>query len=813
MKTKKKLVMIGNGMAGMKAIEEILNCDPDLFDITIFGKEKYPNYNRVLLSTVLAGKMSIDDITLNDKDWYKERNITLHLGKKVTDIHRGWRKVVAEDGTEAEYDSLIIATGSTPFIIPIPGADKEGVITFRSIDDCNRMIDASKDYKKAAVIGGGLLGLEAAKGLMNLGMDVTVVHDQSTLMNMQLDETAGAMLKENLEGQGMNFRLKTLTREIVGDDRVTGLLLDDGSTIECDLVVMAVGIRPNKSLAERSRLYCNRGIVVNDYMQTLTDPAVFAVGECIEHRKKTYGLIPPLFEQARILAYHITGQGFRSYPGSVVSTRLKVSGVDVFSAGDFLGDESSEVIEYIDRSGGSYKKLLLKDNRIIGTVLFGDTTDCPRFFQMMQDEVDISSQRSTLLLGSTIINSVSEMTSDTIVCGCNGVTKGHIVDAITKHGLTTPKEVAAHTKASASCGGCASLVQQILSSLIGSTFTTATALQPICSCTDYTHEEIKDTIVKNHLTDVHEAMRFMEFGGEGCHVCRPAINYYIQTFWPEEGRDDRFSRVVNERMHANIQKDGTFSVVPRVYGGLSNAEDLMRIAEVAKKYDVPAVKVTGGQRIGLFGVKKEDLVSVWKDLDMDSGYAYGKALRTVKTCVGSTWCRFGTGDSMALGVRLEKTFERMWTPAKFKMAVSGCPRNCAEATIKDLGVVIIEGAWKIYCGGNGGVKVRAADLLATVKTEGELLEIVKAFVQYYRGNAKFGERTATWIERVGLDKVTDIVINDLQERSKLAAQYDNYIKTLRDDPWKVRIDAAEKQDDKELLSDYIPIGVCERTVN
>lgn len=809
---KKKLVMIGNGMAGMKAIEEITAIAPDMFDITIFGAERYPNYNRILLSKVLAGEMPVSEIILHDEKWYQDKGIALHLNKKVAEIRRGHRKVVAEDGTEAGYDFLILATGSSPFVIPVPGAGKEGVVAFRSIDDCNRMMDASKEFRKAAVIGGGLLGLEAARGLLNLGMDVTVVHNQDTLMNLQLDRVAGGMLREKLESQGMKFLLSAVTTEVLGNGRVTGLAFADGRRIDCDMVVMAAGIRPNKELAESARIYCNRGIVVNDHLQTVTDPSVYALGECVEHRGKSYGLVPPLFDQAKVLAQQITGNGIRAYRGSALSTRLKVAGVEVFSAGEISDENSSDVIEYMDISGGIYKKLFLRENRITGAVMFGDTADGPRFFGMIQDKADVGGQRGELLFGNPMlgntghsgINAASMMSPDTVVCGCNGVTKKTIVDAILKHSLTTRQEVVKHTKASGSCGGCAPIVDQILASVIGNSATPGTA--PICGCSEFSHEEVKAFIRDRHLTEVMDVIRSLGIEGEGCQVCRPAINYYIQAIWPAEGVEHRRSRIVNERMHANIQKDGTYSVVPRMYGGVTTPDELAKIAAVAKKFKIPAVKLTGGQRIDLLGVKKEELIDVWKELDAPSGFAYGKALRTVKTCVGSTWCRFGTQDSMSLGIHLEMMLERMWTPAKFKMAVSGCPRNCAEASIKDLGIVGIQGGWEIYCGGNGGVKVRAADLLCTVKEQSEVIEIVKAYTQFYREDGRHNERTAGWIERIGLDKVKKTVVEDMESRKALVKRLDFYLETLKNDPWYERIEARDAGR-MELAGDYLPITV------
>jgi len=811
---KKKLVMIGNGMAGMRAIEEILDANPDMFDITIFGAEKYPNYNRIMLSPVLAGDTTIEDIILNDEQWYADNGITLHLGTRINEIQRGYNKIIAEDGTETTYDNLIIATGSNPFIIPIPGHDKEGVLTFRDIDDCDAMVEAAKTYKTAAVIGGGLLGLEAAKGLLHLGMDVTVIHDQATLMNMQLDSVAGEMLRTDLEEQGMKFKVSTLTTEIIGEERVTGMKFKDGSSLACDLLIMAVGIRPNKQLAEASGLFCNRGIVVNDYMQSVTDPSVYSVGECAEHRGIAYGLVAPLFEQAKTLGQMITGQGLKAYQGSVVSTKLKISGVDVFSAGDFMGGPGADVVELMDRVGGVYKKLVLEDDRIKGVVMFGDTADGPIFFQWMQDRKDVAEQRSTLLFsasglgdsGHSGINQVSAMSDDTIVCGCNGITRKEIVDVIITEGLTSRKEITRCTKAAGSCGGCSGLVDQLLAATLGTAFVESTH-EPVCGCTDMDHEQLKVQIKNKHLTHVPEVMNVLDWKGEGCHICRPAINYYIGMYWPTEAEDDRYSRVINEKMHANIQKDGTYSVIPRIMGGDANADDLIRLGEVAKKYNIQTIKVTGAQRIGLYGVKKEHLLAVWRDLDMPSGFAYGKALRTVKTCVGSEWCRFGTQNSTALGIRLEKIFDRSWYPAKTKLAVSGCPRNCAEATIKDLGVVGVEGGWELYVGGNGGVKVRAGDLLCMVQMDDEVVGITKAYLQHYRETGKHNERTAPWLERIGLEKVKAVVVNDLKQRKALIERMDLYLSTLTTDPWLDRLADEQQHGDSTQFNEYMPIDI------
>ncbi len=790
MPMKKKLVMVGCGMAGMKAIEEIIQIAPNMFDITIFGKEPYPNYNRILLSSVLAGDKNPEEIVLHPLEWYRENGIRLHLGKEVVDVQRGWRKVVAKDGTQEDYNFLILATGSNPFVPPIKGTDKKGVYTFRDIADCEHILRGARKAKRAVVIGGGLLGLEAAKGLRKQGLDVVVVHDQPTLMNLQLDEVAGRLLKEELEKEGIGFILSTLTEEIVGDERVEGVRFKDSKELICQMVVISCGIGPNIELAKKMRLFCGRGVVVNDYMQSITDPSVYAVGECCQWRGKTYGLVAPLFEQAKILAYHITGQGLKSYVEPPVATKLKVEGVDVFSVGR-IDSAGADTIEYMDRTRNVYKKLVISGNILHGAVLFGDTSIGPYLMKLIQDGKALEADPSTLLFnnpslgnaGHSGVSVTSLMTDDTIVCGCNGVTKKMIVDAITEKGLTTRQEVSKHTRAGTSCGGCGPLIDELLATVLGGAFRQSSLEMPVCECTEMSHKELKEAIWKKRLLSVDSVTEILDWKGEGCHICRPAINYYVKMFFPDKAVDDIYSRHCNERLHANIQKDGTFSVVPRIRGGLATVEELERIVEVAKRFGIKDIKLTGGQRIALMGVKKECLPEVWQALGMPSGYAYGKALRTVKTCVGSRWCRFATKPSMELGIRLERELEGIWTPAKLKLGVTGCPRNCAEATIKDTGIVGIEGGWEIYCGGNGGVRTKVAELLTVAKEEDEVEEVVKAFVQFYREDAFYGERTSQWIERIGMETVKSRVLDE-KEQSELVKRLDHYLSTIERDPWR-----------------------------
>ena len=791
----RKLVMIGNGMAGVRTIEEILKVSTEPFEITIFGQEPYPNYNRIKLSTILQGDTNFEDIIINPLDWYKENRIQLYTGESIVKIDGKSKRVISDHGREVEYDECIIATGSNSFILPIPGVDKNCVTGFRDIHDCEMMIKAAEQYKKAVVIGGGLLGLEAARGLLNLGMKVDVVHLMPHLMERQLDPAASSLLKTELESQGMNFLMEKETVEILGDERVTGLRFKDGSETDADLVVMAIGIKANTAIAKNSGVYVNRGIVVNDYMETSV-PHVYAVGECAEHREIVYGLVAPLYEQGKILANHICGIETKPYEGSVTGTQLKVAGVDLFSAGEIFEDGTTKSIMIYNEYEGIYKRVLTRNNIIVGIVLYGDTKDSTRLYRMLTKKEDISgvSIFHTECTGEGGSGDIASMPNDELVCGCNGITKGVIVEAIQAQGLTTLDQVSHCTNAGRSCGRCKPMVSQILAYTLGDQFDAAAAQKTsICGCTTLSREELVAEIKAKGLTNVKEVMNVLEWNNqEGCTKCRPAINYYLGMIYMDEYKDDRDSRLVNEKMHANIQKDGTYSVVPRMYGGVTTAADLKKIAEVAEKYNVPLVKLTGGQRIGLFGVKKEDLPSMWEDLDMPSGYAYGKTLRTVKTCVGAQFCRYGTQDSMALGIELEKKFERLDTPHKVKMGVSACPRNCSEAGIKDIGFVGIDGGWEIYVAGNGGVDLRPGDLLCTVKTKEEVMEMTGAYLQYYRETANYLERTSKWVERMGLDHVKE-VLADEETRKALNVRMDQTLEKYIE-PWNEAIENEEIKD-------------------
>ncbi|MCO3182743.1 NAD(P)/FAD-dependent oxidoreductase [Pseudomonas aeruginosa] len=739
-----KLVMVGNGMAGVRTLEELLKLNSDFYDITVFGAEPHPNYNRILLSPVLAGEQTFEEIVLNDLNWYAENGIKLLLDRKVVQIDRVRRRVVAADGSEAEYDRLLLATGSVPFILPIPGNRLQGVIGYRDIADTQAMIDCARTHSHAVVIGGGLLGLEAANGLKQRGMDVTVVHLSDWLLERQLDRTAGKLLQGALEARGIRFRLNTQTQELMdnGSGRVCAVQFNDGDVIPADLVVMAAGIRPNTELAESAGIPCNRGILVNDTLQTY-DPRIYAVGECANHRGIAYGLVAPLFEQAKVCANHLAHLGYARYQGSVTSTKLKVTGIDLFSAGDFIGGEGSETITLSDPIGGVYKKLVIKDDVLVGACLYGDTADGGWYFRQIRENHNVAQIRDHLMFGENALGDVGH--------------QGQTADV-------KPKSEKA-----------------------------------ICGCSDLNHGQIRKAIREHRLTSLDAAMRFMDWKTpNGCATCRPALNYYLISTWPGEAKDDPQSRLINERAHANIQKDGTYSVVPRMWGGVTNAAELRRIADVADKYQVPMVKITGGQRIDLLGVKKDDLPAIWKDLDMPSGHAYGKSIRTVKTCVGSEFCRFGTQNSTQLGIDLEHDLFNMWSPHKVKLAVSGCPRNCAEAGIKDVGIIGVDSGWEMYIGGNGGIKTEVAEFFVKLKTAEEVREYNGAFLQLYREEAFYLERTVHYLQRVGMEHIRKAVVEDAENRKALNDRL-QFALSFEQDPWKQRIEQPQLKKEFERI--------------
>ena len=794
---KEKLVVIGNGMSGLRTIEDLLEHDSDRYEITIFGEEPHLNYNRIMLSYLLSGEKSFEETIINHQTWYEENNITLHKGDKVIKIDKDSKKVISESGLECEYDKLLIATGSNSFIPPTKGSELENVIGFRTKSHSDKILELISTDKKAVVVGGGLLGLEAAYGIAMHGVKTILVHRSGSILSQQLDKTGGDILQSHLETYDIDFKLNTTIEEISGDGKVESVKLSDGTVIDANIVVFATGIKPSIALASEAGLDCKKGIIVDDYLKT-SDDSIYAIGECVEHKGNTYGLVAPLYEQAKVLAKSLADTPTDAYTGSTLSTRLKISGVDLFSAGDYLGDETTEELILLDEKVGVYKKLVIYDNKIIGTVLYGDTADASWYLKLLKEQTDISDLRTKILFGKSILSGdgghggddVNAMSDDEEVCGCNGVCKGDIVNAIKDKDLKSLNDVKACTKAGASCGSCLGLVEQVLVNTLGDEYDSTP--EGICACTTLGHKDIKAGIDEGEFDSVYDVFKKLNWKTEdGCVKCRPAINYYLLVKYNDDKyQNDKRSALINDRVSANIQKDGTYSVVPRIWGGVTSPQELKDIADVAVKYDVPLIKFTGGQRLDMFGVEKEQLEPMWKDLNdkgFVSGQAYAKGLRTVKTCVGNTYCRFGTQNSMDMGVVLEKLTWGSWTPHKYKIAVSGCPRNCAEATIKDFGVIGVDSGWEIHIAGNGGIKVRVTDLLCKVETDEELFEYTKAYMQFYREDAYYLERTAHWVERVGLQYVKDAMFDD-EKRKYYAARFEESQKSAQVDPWAKAID-------------------------
>ena len=761
--TRRKLVIIGNGMAGARMAEDILAADPNHdFDIVMFGDEPYGNYNRILLSNVLNGSQEPQEIFLNPLAWYEENQITLHAGKRVTKIDRENKIVYADDVAE-EYDVLIFATGSRPFVPPIQGTTLHGVFVFRTIDDCRNIAEYAKDCKSAIVIGGGLLGLEAAKGLMTHNVSVTVVEMGPWLMGVQLDEAGGKVLQQTIEKLGITALTSASTKELLGHTTVTGVKFADGREVAADMVVISAGIRPNKELAAEHGIVCDRAILVDDQLRT-SDTSIYGVGECVQHRGMVYGLVAPIWEQTKALAQLLTGKNPQArYVGSKLATKLKVMGVELASMGRISDVKpTDEVVTFAEPGRQVYWKAIVRDGKVSACCMLGDLEPADQLVDYFMNDTPAPSRRLELFFGSGTKAqgadfSLADMPDDKQICDCNGVSKKTICDAI-RAGKCTVPAVGKATRAGTGCGSCKTLVKGLIEAVNGevkaepseSWYVTAVPMDKPTLVAEVKIRELKS---------VSAVLR--ELGTADDEKSKNGLASMLKSIWGTEYIDERDARYINDRVHANIQKDGTFSVIPRIYGGITSADDLIKIGQVAKKYDVRMVKFTGGQRIDLLGIKKDDLPKVWADLGMPSGYAYTKALRTVKTCVGTEFCRYGTNDSTALGIALEKKYQGFEFPAKVKLGVSGCPRNCSESTVKDIGIVASDGGdWDILVGGAAGASVRKTDLLCRVKTQEEAIRVVGRFMIYYRDNAKWIERTYDFVPRIGIEKIREIIVNN-----------------------------------------------------
>ncbi|MGY1787466.1 nitrite reductase large subunit NirB [Geodermatophilus sp. SYSU D00698] len=766
-----RLVVVGNGMAGARFVEEVLERGGgEQFRITVFGDEPHGNYNRILLSPVLAGETSEDDIVLNSHDWYADNGVTLRAGVRVERIDTAAKVVYAADGTTAAYDHLVLATGSYSFVPPMTGVRRDdgsllpGVYGFRTIDETRAMLAATGRCRKAVVMGGGLLGLEAARALQGHGLEVDLVHAMPWLMNAQLSREAGAVLERSVTSLGITVHLDVLATEVLGDDAVEGVLLADGRRIDCDLLVVAAGVRPHTDVAVRSGLEVERGVVVDDQLRT-DDPDVHAIGECAQHRGSVYGLVAPAWEHARVLANVLTGTDpDAEYHGSRTATKLKVAGVDVATMGVSTPErDSDEFLVISEPRRGVHLSVVVRDDRLVGATLLGDTRKVAYLTQAFDRGSALPEERIRLLVdlsdGQEEVG-VAEMPADSQVCNCNGVTKGAICGAVAD-GCGSVGAVMDRTRAGKGCGSCKALVRQVVEWAADGDVAEDPAASYYVPGVPLAKPDLVAAVRERDLRSVSAVFAALAPGGKEDARSKMGLTSLLKTVWGTEFVREEDAEFVNDRVHANIQRDGTFSVVPQMKGGVTTPAQLRRIADVAEKYEVPMVKVTGGQRIDLLGVRKEDLPAMWADLGMPSGYAYGKSMRTVKTCVGSDFCRFGLGDSTQLGIDLETRLQGIESPAKIKMAVVGCPRNCAEAYVKDVGVVAVgSGRWEVYVGGAAGATVRKGDLLATADSPEAVMTLVGRFVQYYRENANWLERTYDFVPRVGLERVRSVVVDD-----------------------------------------------------
>src|SRR3954454_11750731 len=785
------VLIVGGGIAGQAVCEALRARDADLPITLLCGEPRLP-YDRVILSHLLSGEAGEEDLQLRPAEWYRDRRVDVRVAARAQTLDPERGVCELQDGTALAFARAVLCTGSDPLVPPIPFTDLRRVHVLRGPEDCAAIATAARSSKRAVVIGGGLLGLEAARGVAEHGCATTVVHLMGRLMERQLDAGAAALLAPAMQDLGVEVLLERQTTELLADpsDGVRGVRFADGSELEADLVVISIGIRPQADLARAAGLAVERGVVVDDRMVTSCE-RVLAVGECAQHRGIVHGIVAPIHDQAAVAAATIAGEQ-AAYEGSVPSAKLKVMGVNLVSVGAAAGPRA---VVSADDAAGTYRKLVVDgDGRVAGAVLLGDV----RGHELLLEAVR-SGEPATdplALLARAGEATAADLPDAAQVCNCNGVCKGDILGAIRERGLGSTQEVVSVTRAGSGCGSCKPLVKELLALERGGAGEEPSYL---CPCRRQTREELAAVVREHGAESVSELTTACGAGGD-CGACKPGLAYLVSQVRENSHREERHARFINDRVHANIQRDGTFSVVPRMRGGVTSSGELRRIADVADRYDVPLVKVTGGQRIDLLGVRKEQLPAIWEELGMPSGHAYAKAVRTVKTCVGTDFCRFGLGNAIGVGVELERLMEGLYTPHKVKSAVAGCPRNCSEAYVKDIGLVAVEGGWEIYVGGAAGGTVRKGDLLVTVKTSAEAIRWALAFLQHYREHAEYLERTYGFLERVGADAVREAVTADMDallERYRIA-------KAAADpDPWRERHDLVHPKQFAELDTDPV----------
>ncbi len=799
-----KIVVVGNGMVGYKFCEKLIaKTAAKKIEIVVFGEESRPAYDRVHLSEFFAGK-SADDLTMAPQSWYADNNIVLHLGDPVRQIDRANKTVHSHHGIIASYDYLILATGSSAFVPPIPGVEKEGVFIYRTIEDLELMTNWAKKSKKGAVIGGGLLGLEAAKAMLDLGVTNTqVIEFAPRLMPRQIDDAGSKLLQGKLEALGLTVHTSKNTSTINGDNSIQSMSFSDNTTLEVDMLVISAGIKPRDELARSCGIEVgNRGgIVVNEKLQT-TDPSIFAIGECALHNGMIYGLVAPGYDMADVVVDNLIG-GEKSFYGFDMSTKLKLIGVDVASFGDpFINGNEVKTIVLDDAMKGIYKRINISADgkQLLGGILVGEAEQYNMLLQTCKNKVVLPPNPEDLILGARGGSEsdggagVSSLPDDALICSCESVSKAAICNAVTENNCDTVDAIKKCTKAGTGCGGCVPMVKDLM---VHSMKAQGKYVRNVlCEHFGYSRQELFD-LVKLHGLKSYDEVLDKVGTGHGCEVCKPAVSSILASLWNEMilQKGNATAQDSNDRFLANIQKGGTYSVVPRIPGGEITPDKLIVIGQVAKKYNL-YTKITGGQRIDLFGAHVSDLPLIWSELiaaGFESGHAYGKALRTVKSCVGSTWCRFGLHDSVSYAIRIEERYRGLRAPHKIKSAVSGCIRECAEAQSKDFGIIATEKGWNLYVCGNGGSKPQHALLLATDLDDETCIKYIDRFLMFYIKTADPLTRTATWLNKMdgGINYLRNVVIND---SLGMAEQWEKEMQQLVDSykcEWKEAVESPE----------------------
>ena len=795
-----KVVIIGNGMVGYKFCEKLIaKSSVEEFEVVVFGEEIRRAYDRVHLSEFFAGK-SAEDLSMSSKTWYEENGIKLHLGDPVQSIDRQTKTVHSYKGITESYDVLILATGSSAFVPPIPGVDKKGVFIYRTIEDLELMQAHGKHAKKGVVIGGGLLGLEAAKAMLDLGItDTTVIEFAHRLMPRQIDDTGSRILENKLASLGLKISTNKNTSEILGEDSITGMQFTDDTKIDVDMLVISAGIKPRDELAKLCGLEVGHrgGIVVNEKLQT-TDPAIYAIGECALYHGMIYGLVAPGYEMAEVVASNLVNED-KAFTGFDMSTKLKLIGVDVASFGDpFVASHECRTVVFEDTMKGIYKRInITEDGKyLLGGILIGDAEAYNMLLQTTKNKVVLPPNPEDVILGSRGGEGdggagVLSLPDEAVVCSCESITKIGICEAVTMHGCETVDAIKKCTKAGTGCGGCVPMVKDLMVHTMKAQGKYVRNV--LCEHFNYSRQELFDLIKMHELKTFDDVLDKLG-NGDGCELCKPPVASIIASLWNEmilvKGNDT--AQDSNDRFLANIQKGGTYSVVPRIAGGEITPDKLIVIGSVAKKYNL-YTKITGGQRIDLFGAHLSDLPKIWEELieaGFESGHAYGKSLRTVKSCVGSTWCRFGLHDSVSFAIRIEERYRGLRSPHKLKGGVSGCIRECAEAQSKDFGIIATEKGWNLYVCGNGGSKPQHALLLATDLDSDTCIKYIDRFLMFYIRTADPLTRTATWLNKMdgGIDYLRNVIVNDsLGINEQLEADMDAFVKSYKCE-WKEAVE-------------------------